>query len=514
MGYKVLLAGQDITNFVSEETIDVESALGQGAGTAGNSGGRAATATFTTSLGPAAQAYGAGQVLPRGGPFLVRQGEVKIYDASSTLIYHGYAAKLDDKTDTVNVFTEIECYDDWQDLDRVSINELFINVTDVYVINYLLSKYAPLYNRPLLPAPTFTFPRLIFRGTTLQKALQKIADTTGFQVYITPDLKVHYRPLSAASTAPFQLSEHNVDDVHVVGMSNIDFEQDDNAIINRVLVVGGYYYSSNFTQYLDAQNTTGNLTFSLAYQPFPSSDGLIHVTSNGAELVVGYANSSDALKSAGGTKDVLINQDQQTALFNAQPTNPVHAVYKYKIPLVVQLTDEASHTFFGRYFDTTVLDSSIIDIPTGIQRGRALLAQQNYGLATLTCSIRIPGLQAGMLVQVNHNIRGIHATFQVQKVTYKPQGNGVFFYDLELGAWKWNLADIFTWLDRNSALAAMADSTNNSEEAVVQVSTASSSLHASTAWVNYQRTHGGYYARTAPLGDGHDAYAGLFTIAS
>ena len=68
MGYQVLLADQDITTYVNEKTLHLTNNLGQGPGVQQNSSGRAATAEFDTSLGPAATAIGAGQ--PPGIEFL------------------------------------------------------------------------------------------------------------------------------------------------------------------------------------------------------------------------------------------------------------------------------------------------------------------------------------------------------------------------------------------------------------------------------------------------------------
>ncbi len=78
--------------------------------------GRAATAEFDTTLGPAATAVGAGQTVSE--PTLVRMGEVQIYDFTGTLVFAGYAGVIDDKTDRLSVFTHVQCYDYWQQLDR------------------------------------------------------------------------------------------------------------------------------------------------------------------------------------------------------------------------------------------------------------------------------------------------------------------------------------------------------------------------------------------------------------
>ena len=74
-------------------------------------------------LGPAATAVGAGQTVSE--PTLVRMGEVQIYDFTGTLVFAGYAGVIDDKTDRLSVFTHVQCYDYWQQLDRIYVTEVY-----------------------------------------------------------------------------------------------------------------------------------------------------------------------------------------------------------------------------------------------------------------------------------------------------------------------------------------------------------------------------------------------------
>jgi hypothetical protein len=444
-------------------------------------------------------------------PSLVRQGKVQIYDASGNNIYTGFAAKLDDKTDKTKVYTEVECYDQWQDMDRVIVNKVYINQSDVAIIRDLFTSYAPQIDLSLVPTSgSFVFPDLKFREKSLQHAAQYVADTTGFQLYITPAGKLLYQPLTAAGNAPFSLTDTNPNGVTTAGLWVTEYTQDDNAIVNRVFVHGGNKLSSDFTQDISNQVTATNLIFTLAYVPHKASDGAIHVTANGVALVVGYANSSDALKSAGGTKDVLIDQDNHTATFSSVPATPLTVKYRYYAPLIVVVTNAASFTYFGRYFDTEVNDSSIVDSPTALARARALLATQGFGLTHIVLGTRMAGLQAGMLVRIDHSVRNIHDTYQVQKVTYQAHGNGVYFYEVELGAWKWSIVDVLMWADRHG----LNDQTEDVSEDVINAQQLLANVAVTTSLTTSLRTGGGYYARTAPVGDGHDAYAGLFTITS
>lgn len=513
MGFKVLLAGQDITAYVQEMSVKIEDTLAQGAGTGGGgSTGRAKNATFLTSLGPAASAYGAGQTLPpTGGPYLVRYGDVQVFDANNTLIFRGNVCKLDDKTDKITPYTEVTCWDLYQDLNRITVNKTYVGQSDTQILADLLTTYAPTIYQSGIGPSAYTFPTLVFYEMTLQKAIQYIADATGYEVWIGADSVFHYIPLSAAQVAPFKLSDTGVNDTTVGGMWVTQYTQDDTAIINEVIVRGGTKTSADFTQDLSPQANGTNKKFILAYVPHKASDGAIHVTKNGSELVVGYVNQ-DALKGDGGSCDVLVDQDNRNLTFDSAPagTDTLTTKYAYHIPIVVTVEDTVSQAYFGRKFTSVIDDSQIADVATAVVRARAVLAQQNYGLTHLVAGTRQSGLLAGMLVQVDHTIRGIHGQFQVQKVTWQPQGGGVWFYQVEMGAWKWNIVDVIQQV--SNVLFNENNNTLNPDQEVVTATGWSTTIHASAAWTSATRTPASYYPEAAPVGDGHDLYPGLGTI--
>ena len=117
----------------------------------------------------------------------------------------------------------------------------------------------------------------------------------------------------------------------------------------------------------------------------------------------------------------------------------------------------ASHSFFGRWFDGTISDTTVLDKTTAIQRARVLLLEQAYGFEHITLQCWRPGLQAGMLLRIDHNVRGIHNAYIVQSVKVQPLGNGQFQYEVELGAWNWNLVDILTQAGKQGNLIDQND---------------------------------------------------------
>jgi hypothetical protein len=540
---KITLAGQDITPYVDEKTIDIKDALGQGAGNAAGQSGRAATAEFNVQgLGPYYTALGAGTVPT--SPCLVRMGAVAIYsdNAGTNLIFGGYASNMEDvatsKTEQSQI-VKIDCYDYWQHLDRVYVNEVFDGQTDIQIITYLIQKYASWVSLSELPVvAAYQFGPIYFRNTSLQKALQRVADTTGYAVWITPQKVLYYTLPTQSLPAPFALSD-NPNFVGSFSMKVTDFTWDDTSAINRVYFFGGKVApDANYTQDLSMFANGNNTTFPLAYYPRSATDGKIHVNINGGpDLVLGSAtgvttgpntqyvdskgqligtNPADNILKPAGLADVLINYDAHTLLFAYAPASgsTVTCTYRYEAPLVVTITDQSAYQFWGMYLDGSISDNTVFDKTQATQRCQVLLREQSRGLGTLKVTTWKPGLASGQVIRVDHNVKDIHDYFLIQEVETHigsdSPGAGIFQYDLTLGAWDWNMHDVI------NALAWQASGTDsNTDETVGQIQVAENyyNTNAALAFTTRTWTSGGvFYSRSAPVGDGHDAYAGFFTV--
>lgn len=513
MGLSITLAGVEIKDYVDELSIDVEDTLAQGAGVMGGSSGRTATAKFRTRLGPVATAVGAGTVVHT--PTLVRQGEVIITDATGARIFGGYATKYDDASVAKTVYTNVECVDYWQHLDRIIIQgQVYDGQTDIFVIRDLISKYAPWISLTYLPSnPNYTFGPRNFQNKTLQQALQEVADTTGLLMWIDPYKQMHYVSPFTASTAPFYLSD-SPDRVTSFPHKITEYETDDNAIVNRVIFYGGKNLSNEFIQDLSPQANGNNTLFQLAYYPHKCKDGKYHVYINGGDIAVGYDGSTGAgnqLKSQGGTADVLINIDNHTLTFDVAPTQAQQPSIKYRReqPLVVVVTDSNSYNFFGTWLDGSLSDSTVFDTQTAISRCRTLLFEQSFGLTTLKAVYRKAGLQAGQTLKVVNSVKGVNGSFIIQSVVTKPLGAGQFEYEVTAGAWRWDMVDLMSKLTN----AATPDDTSQNETSVpVIVEQMSANLKVSATIASHARPMSSYEFETTPTGASTDAYFGMFTF--
>lgn len=521
MGLQVLLAGQDITSKVQEMSIQIKDVLGQGAGVGGGSTGRAATAQFLTSMGPAATAVAAGTVVHT--PQLVRMGEVRIFDATATCIFGGYAAKLEDMTEKTKTYTQIDCYDYWQELDRIQVRKLYTGMSDIAIIKDLFTVYAPWIDGSLLPTTaTFNFPVKNFRAITLQKALVQITDITGFQVWIDPNKKAHYENPAQSATSPFSLSD-TPNFVTSFAFAIDTYVVDDTAAINRVTFYGGKEPSSDFTQELKSQATGTNKIFVLAYYPRAAVDGKVHVSLNGGvtDLVLGFLLGSgvkNQFKSAGGLCDVLINADAHTLIFDVAPGSGANVTcrYRYEFPLNIQVSDKTSFQRYGQWFDGVISDDTIFDSTLAVGRCRTLLTEQSQGLVTGTAHCYKAGLMSGHVLTLVQRTRGINGSYIIQEVDTVPLGGGKFRYDITFGAWNFNFVDVLVHMAQRMALLGLTSqsSDNGADTIIVDIEQMDETLHASLTWTKTTHVGGTFYARATALSDGHDAYPGLFTISS
>ena len=521
---QILLGGQDITLHVDVTSIEIDDTLGQGsgAGSSNTTQGRATTIKMNSDLGPAMTALGAGLSIPAGGPYLIRGGNIVVKDANGNAVFGGFATKYTDISLLTKSMTTIEGIDYSTSLQRINIQETFSAKTDIQMINYLVAKYAPWVNLQytLTSAPAYTFTTKYFHNVTLEQALQTIAGVTGYAIWVDFNKNLHYVSPYQASTAPFSLSDQP--DFRSTFPHNIEqLVQDDNSAINRVYFYGGKRQSVDFVQDVSPLANGNNTTFVFAYYPRPDSTGAVRVSVGGVFKTIGDVNgtssTTNTFKSAGGLADCLINYDARTVQFDVAPAtgSTVLLYYRYDYPLVVVVTDETSHRYFGDpYYDGVISDDTIFDTQQAIQRCKVVLYQQSFGILTLQAICWKAGLQAGQLMHIVNAVRGLNGTYIIQEVKADYIGSvdiGVFKYEVTMGAWNWNLVDVVTKL---AVAATQPDDSTSSTTVVVTVQQAQHAIVPTFSLTVSSRTMGGYYARATAVGDGHDAFPGFTTITS
>jgi hypothetical protein len=526
-GLTVLYAGQDISEHVRDDSVQIKSVLGQGPGMPGGGSSHTATGQLLVDFGSVGNAMGAG-TLPNK-PAVVRMGEIQIWSPEAIPLFGGFVSKIEDATDRTTPYTQLDLYDYWSHLDRVMIQQrIYSGKSDVFIVNDLIQSFATWLDTSALPSTgSYTFSNKTYKAISLQKALSQISDVTGYTIWIDPNKVVHYDPPSLAPPAPFSLStEPNFRTSFNCGVDT--YTIDDTAAINRVTFYGGKLPSPDFTQDLSTQANGNNKIFVLAYYPREASDGAVHVYVNGVAQVVGYATGSsgtttNTLKSQGGTADCLLNADAHTITFDVAPTNngpnSVTCVYRYEFPMTVQLTDQKSFNFFGAWYDGMISDDTVFDYQTAVARCKTLLSEQSMGLTQLAIRTWKAGIQPGQILRIDHGPRNIHQSFLVQEVDVNPVGAGSYEYLITLGNWSYSLIDA---LVRTADAAERVNAVNASPDLTTSDNT---DQQANLVWIEQMidgvsiaesysvktspNTY--HYARSSPQNDGYDAYPGFST---
>lgn len=509
------LGGQDISPYIQQTTVTLDSKLAQGAGVFGGSSGRNAQLEFDIELGHVATAIGA--AAPNPSPNLVRQGEIVVADSvSGVRSFGGYVTNMNDLGAYKRNTNHLIALDYWASLDTIMVNEVVTTYYDVDLINYLIGKYAPWIDTAGLPPNSTLFTRKNYRQKTLRYCLQNIADSAGMDIYVDYYKTLKYYPPSSADTAPFTLSD--TPNMSLSYPYNIEaYELDETAIVNRVFFYGGKRLSNDFTQDLSQQVNGTNTLFIIGYYPEKAKDGKVHLYKNGVELVMGREtgdqnNLDNVLKSKGGNADALLNSDAKVIQFDVAPTggDTVTIVYRYYAPLVMVITAQDSYNFYGRWFDGTIADDTVFDTQVAAQRCRLLLTEQKFGLLNFQVRIRRGGVMAGQTISVTHSVRGISGTFRVQEVSLVPLGNEMYDYVLSLGAYNWNMVDLLTHVAKAAAL--QDDTTDETTTTIFLPTIPAQTIHVAFSTQQFTGTPGAYCADTVALGTSTDAYCGLCSI--
>lgn len=339
--------------------------------------------------------------------------------------------------------------------DHVSVKQQYLTTqTDAFILNDIFTRYLPEIDSTTFVQVQLSYPRIRFNRMTLRQVVDQLADSAGGDWYVDYNKKLHYFSLET-DLAPFGLSD-TPDMSTTFPYESIDKNDDGTGVINRVEVVGGNYLSDDVTIFVagTGQDNRVILPFSMSG---PSAGGPLQVWRNDGTVLspvwtpmtvlVGYI---DQLSSA---TDVLTYfQEKVLEQTVAWPnlSNAVKIFGRYNIPLLTRYSDNVSFSFYGRYFDAVITDSSIIDKTTARQRAQGLMANASLGSVALSMKIRQPGLHSGMTIHVTNASLSLSDDFFIQRVVASVAQGGYATFDLNLGIYRPEFLDLLISIARNS----------------------------------------------------------------
>jgi hypothetical protein len=287
------------------------------------------------------------------------------------------------------------------------------------VLKYLWQKYYGYsINLDKVVATTKRMPTQVFNYVSLFEVTERLAQLLGWSWHVEwngAERVLQFYPPSAA-IQPVTLSRESKN--IVAGTAR--FGQDD-SIANVVYVFGGQGVSNPYTQKIvaDGQNTIYKLG-SKPYRLGEGDDGGIQVNliQGGVKvpLRVGIQNLHDEQ-----LFDVMLDFNEGTLRFrdNNIPIKDaiLEAIYRYMYPIMVQLTDDSSIQQYGR-IETSINDTSLIDVVAARELGRAILRDRAYPKGFGSCEVFVPGLRAGQFITVDlpaYNTKGLFEITEIEK---------------------------------------------------------------------------------------------------
>lgn len=328
-------------------------------------------------------------------------------------------------------------------------------VTDAEILDALFTNYLPEINATTYVHAGRTYSRIRFNRKSLREVVDYLAGAAGADWYIDEDKNLHYF-LSEENSAPFELSSAP-DLSNSYPYDGLAVNTDGSGVYNRVEVVGGYYVSDvDETWYLAGTGEDARILLPFRLHAPTGESAVLVWRNDGTEAVPSWTAlnvKAGYIEELSGTGDVLYYFEEkvleQQNDWPALP-NAVKITGRREIPLRTRVRDDESFDHYGRWFDTTLVDSSINDRATARLAGRGYLAQNALARPTITLFCCQPGLRAGQSVRIVNSLRGIDDEYLIQLVRATVGINGQAVYYIEAGVYNPDLIDLLVALKRKT----------------------------------------------------------------
>lgn len=185
--------------------------------------------------------------------------DVKLYDTDgTTLIFGGTIVNTKEKIEGLVKYFSVTCKDYTHTLDRKLVTEIYNNQTVAYIVNDILTTYAPDFTC-VSTTDTTNIIAISFNYLTVSEALKKLASMLGeYSWYVDYDKDVHFYANSTVS-APFSLTDTSANFV----WDSLNFRSDISQLRNHIILRGG---TTNGTEYTDYKIADGQQnTFFVGY---------------------------------------------------------------------------------------------------------------------------------------------------------------------------------------------------------------------------------------------------------
>ena len=334
---------------------------------------------------------------------------VQIYNGS-TLLFGGVVLSTAETVKGLLKYFQVNCKDWTELLDGPLCVAAYSSQTVGYIINDLLTNFAPAGVTMVNVDGSQTINAATFNYVTLSQALTQLANALpGYDWFIDYAKDIHFFQ-SSANPAPFGLDDSSGN----FNYGTLEFDADISQIKNQVVVRGGTVTGASITNTQVSDGSASRLIYYVGY--------------NLTSLVVGHAlaASPTVFTTLNVGKDGIDNPASFDCLYNpnlgllrfptAYPTGDVvqtSGIPQY--PLLTILTDPISLAAYGQK-EFLIYDKNMTDKQQSIIRAQAELAKNSMPNYTGQFVTFKDGLQVGQNLSINIPSRSLVGTYKIQQI--------------------------------------------------------------------------------------------------
>jgi len=308
-----------------------------------------------------------------------------------------------------------------------------------------------------------TVDRIVFARCTLADAIDRLAELNGFEWYVDYFKFLHFFA-EDTNAAAFGLST-SPDNVTTFPFRLTRYDKDASALVNKVTVSGGVYYSADTYLYRPGDGSSTEIWVPYKLHA-PSGETAIKVWKWNGSSWVAQTVGADYLDSL-TDYNVLYNYQEKLLKFAVAPGNYAQAVKiqcQYEVSVLRVVRNYESYNEYGRWLEDVIVDTAIVSDEVADLRGANYLTENALAKESGTVEITKDGLRVGDYVHVHESIRGIDGDYLVRALTTRFLGNQVAQYTAEFGRYYPGLIDLLIDLKRKSHAGLPYDDTTTLHE--------------------------------------------------
>ena len=328
---------------------------------------------------------------------------------------------------------DISCVDNHQLADKRVIAEVFVNMTDKAMVDYIIDNY--LFEEGVTKGDiqeSAEFEKVVFNYTKASNALNEISELTGFQWRINHDKSLDYFD-RASNQAPW-----DVDDTQQIYDLQVEENREDYR--NRQYIRAGQDVTDLQTRAFvgDGERQIFTLDYELAEKPtlYLKLDGEPDYTQ--VSLIdVGVRGLEEDKDWYYQIRDKQISRDDSLIPLGSNDRLKVEYIGYFPIIVVAEQSNEeiserASIENNSGIYESIVEKQEIDNRDAALEFAGAKLRRYGQINQVITYKTEKIGLRAGMLQQVQSGIHGINGYYLIESAGIRAIGDGKVEYSIKL----------------------------------------------------------------------------------